>query len=107
MKCRFVAQFPAGKLAGRGKLFFEEDARASESSLRCRENEVLRRQPLSCSGKFRGVKRPVVYETGETQFLAFVMSVIVGGTTVPAPLFFLAEIGLSELARNGTYSLVS
>jgi len=47
----------------------------------------------------------VVYETG-TQFLAFVMSVIVGGTTAQSA-FFLAEIGLSELARNGTYSLVS
>ena len=77
IKHRFVVQFHK-KLADEGN-YFSKGKCPFESSLRCRENEILWRQ-LSCSGNFRGIKRPMVYETG-TQFLAFVMSVIVGSTT--------------------------
>lgn len=104
MKRRFVGQFPR-EIANEGNYF---------SSLK---DAVLNRR-CALSGergftasaaflfwKLLRVKRPLVYETG-TQFLAFVMSVIVGGTTAQ-PAFFLAEIGLSELARNGRYSPVS
>lgn len=95
IKCRFVAQFPW------------EIERNYFSSLKDAVWIVAvlsRKRGFMTSAAFLfwkllRVKRLLVYETG-TQFLAFVMSVIVGGTTAQ-PAFFLAEIGLSELARNG------
>lgn len=103
---RFVAQILWGN-SQTGEIIFRKDpaARIVSAALSGRERAGFTAPAAFLSWKLWRVKRPVVYETG-TQFLAFVMSVIVGGTAARLA-FFLAEIGLSELARNGRYRLVS
>lgn len=103
---RFVAQI-LWENSRTEEIIFRKDAAARivSAALSGRERAGFTAPAAFLSWKLWRVKRPVVYETG-TQFLAFVMSVIVGGTAARLA-FFLAEIGLSELARNRRYRLVS
>lgn len=78
---------------GRGKLF---PARTSRPNRRrcCRENEILRRRPLLIPETFMGKTTGSLRNA--TQFPAFVMSVIVVGTT-DSPLSSSRRLGFPSL----------